>query len=153
MMMTRTPSRHASPAFEPSSATAGFRTAPRYLVLLTAAVALISACSSPDSGPPTAVSDLNLATDHAGCEVTYGNEPTQIIGPIGRTDTAVVELSEDSKALIGNSPMTLHITVFRGRAQAKESVNWSDVPGSGFVMEDVWIDSAHLGYKITCWRG
>ena len=120
---------------------------------MAAAVALISACSSSDSGTPTAVSDLNLATDHAGCEVTYGNEPTQIIGPIGRTDTAVVELSEDSKALIGNSPSTLHITVFRGRSQANESVNWSDVPGSGFVMEDVWIDSAHLGYKITCWRG
>ena len=154
MMMTRTPSRHASLAFERSSAIAAFRIAPRYLILLVAAVIVVSACSSSDAGrPPTGVSDLNLATDHAGCEVSYGNEPAQIVGPIRRTDTAVVELSEDSKALIGNSPLTLHITVFRGRTQAKESVNWSDVPSSGFVMEDVWIDSAHLGYTITCWRG
>lgn len=119
------------------------------LALVTLTVAL-SACST---GPPSAVSALDLETDHAGCEVNYGNEPAQIVGPIRRADSAVVELSEDSKVVIGNSPLTLHITVFRGRTEAKESVNWSDVPGSGFVMQDVWIDSAHLGYEITCWRG
>lgn len=112
-----------------------------------------TACGASGSGPPAVISDLDLATGHAGCEVVYGNEAPRIVGPIGRSDTAVVELSEDSKALIGNSPLTLHITVFRGRTQAKESVNWSDVPRSGFVMDDVWIDSAHLGYSITCWRG
>ncbi|MDJ0791822.1 MAG: hypothetical protein QNJ71_07980 [Acidimicrobiia bacterium] len=123
-------------------------------MLAIAGVAIVvSGCSSAEQGEPAAVADMDLATGQAGCEVQYGNEPTQVVGPIRRADTAVVEMSEDSKALIGNAPLTLQITVFRGRTQSKESVNWSDVPSSGFVMEDVWIDSAHLGYSITCRRG
>lgn len=113
---------------------------------------ITSGCSSADADD-LRMSDLDLTKTEVGCEVEYGNEPVRVVGPIRRADTAVVELSEDSKALIGNSPMTLHITINRGLAKSSVAVNYADIPNSGYVMDDSWIDSAHPGYRITCRRG
>lgn len=120
----------------------------RSLAALALACLALASCSSDDAEPR--ITSLDLAEGQLGCEIEYGDEPVRVVGPIGYADTAVVELSEDSKALIGNSPLTLHITIFRGRAQAKASVNYAEMENNEYVMQDTWIDSAHPGYKVTC---
>ena len=120
----------------------------RSLVALALGSLVLAACSSDDAEPR--ITSLDLAEGQLGCEIEYGDEPVRVVGPIGYADTAVVELSEDSKALIGNSPLTLHITIFRGRAQARASVNYAEMDNHEYVMQDTWIDSAHPGYKVTC---
>jgi len=120
----------------------------RSVAALALGCLVLTSCSSDGAEPR--VTSLDLDEGQIGCEIAYGDEPIRVVGPIGYADTAVVELSEDSKALIGNSPLTLHITIFRGRTQAKASVNYADMENNEYVMQDTWIDSAHPGYKLTC---
>ena len=125
---------------------------PQRIVAILVMPLVATACSSSTSAEVETAEDIELLDGQAACLVEYGDYPDQAIGPIRRNDRAVVELSEDSKAIIGNGKGTLHISVYRGRAQAITNVNWDEVPASGYVMEDIWINSAHPGYRITCRR-
>lgn len=96
---------------------------------------------------------VDLGAEDIGCLVTFGDQEPQSVGPIHRTKGATVDISDDTVVVIGNSPEALHVSVRRGLAERNVIVAHEDIPGSGYVLNDIWIDTDHPGYEIVCRRG
>lgn len=96
---------------------------------------------------------VDLGAEDIGCLVTFGDEAPRSVGPIHRTESATVDISHDTVVVIGNSPTALHLSVRRGLAERNVLVEHDHIPGSGYVLSDIWIDTDHPGYEIVCLRG
>jgi hypothetical protein len=95
----------------------------------------------------------DLGAEDIGCLVTFGDQEPRSVGPIHRTRSAAVDITDDTVVVIGNSPEALHVSVRRGLAERNVIVDHEDIPGSGYVLNDTWIDADHPGYEIVCRRG
>ncbi|MDJ0924048.1 MAG: hypothetical protein QNJ77_05755 [Acidimicrobiia bacterium] len=131
-----------------SFVTSRFPAALPTLVAVLLALAVAGCGDDAVDAPP-----FKLAEGEVGCRLVFGSTTGRAIGPLEPGDSETLHPNEFSEVHVGVSPTTLIVRVDRTVAASAASIDLEEIPDEGFDMEGAWIDSAHPGYVITCFRG
>jgi len=118
-------------------------------LLLVGAVA--AGCSSAE-GRPTEFT--GMSSDDVGCVILYGSDMTYVVGPLGSSESEVIEPNDYTSFRIGRTATDVIVVAKSEGSGMDASTPLDSIPEAGAVLgQSEMRNGGDPGYKITCWRG